>query len=89
MTITNFLKFGTFQLKVEFDFDPAEKQTRTDPGCPAEFEINSVEFISNNSDQKTDITDLVSEFPALYDYIEAAITEQDPNEPEPYNLNEK
>ena len=30
------------EVEVEGEFSPAEPQTLTDPGCPAEFEINTV-----------------------------------------------
>ena len=30
-------------VEVEGEFSPAEPQTLTDPGCPAEFEINTIE----------------------------------------------
>ena len=51
------------EITVEFDYSPAEDQTRWDPGCPAEVEITEIrineELISE--DLKEDLIDLFGE----------------------------
>jgi hypothetical protein len=45
MTFTSTLDLGEIgeqDVTVEFDYQPAERQTRDDPGCSAEVEITSI-----------------------------------------------
>ena len=44
MTYTKYVKYEGFDFEVEFYHTPAEPQTLTDPGCPAETELEDVKL---------------------------------------------
>ena len=61
---------GEQDVEVEFDYQPAERMTRDDPGCSAEVEITSVKWrgLELISDCCKDLIDALEQ--AAFDYLD-------------------
>ena len=50
MSYTFKMTLNGLEVEVNGEFSPAEPQTLTDPGCPAEFYINTIKPVGNPYD---------------------------------------
>jgi len=73
-------EIGEQECAVEFDYQPAERTTRDDPGCPASVEITAVTWrgIDLKGDCCQDLIDLLEQeaFDAIEDQRDSALADR-------------